>query len=183
MGLTLVEFDGLIIEAVTLAAGDVNPPTSLRALDQTLSDTSAILRGLIDGTGVAREFRMTTLRSWVTEARRFFRFKARTGVRVRMEGYEQMAVVLRDVGRGGFAILAAAPFSPGDRFRFTFDLPDRRVVSLTAVAVHGYPRKDGDGACEYVSGWRFLLENATADIDRLVTAAAEPPEKDVRSST
>jgi hypothetical protein len=92
-----------------------------------------------------------------------------------MEGYEQMSVILRDVGRGGFAILAPAPFSPGDRFRFTFELPTHKAVSLTAVAVHGFPRKAGDGPCEYVSGWRFLLENTTEDIDRVVAAAAEHP--------
>ena len=128
---------------------------------------------------------MTSLRSWATELRKFLRFKARSGVRVRMEGYEQMSVVLHNVSRGGFAILAPAPFSPGDRYfdleqdaRFDvrFDLPSRKAINLRAVAVHIQPRKDAKGPAEYVSGWRFLLENAAADIDRLVAAAGEGAE-------
>jgi hypothetical protein len=118
---------------------------------------------------------MTSLRSWATELRQFLRLKARSGVSVRMEGYEQMAVVLRDVSRGGFAMLAPAPFSPGDRYRFRFDLPSGKAINLRAVAVHGHPHKDANGPAEYVSGWRFLLENAAEDIDRLVAAAGEHP--------
>jgi hypothetical protein len=93
-----------------------------------------------------------------------------------MEGYEQMSVVLHNVSRGGFAILAPAPFSPGDRYWFRFDLPSRKAINLRAVAVHSQPRKDAKGPAEYVSGWRFLLENAAADIDRLVAAAGEGAE-------
>jgi len=117
---------------------------------------------------------MGAFKSFVGDVRRFLRFEPRTEVGVRMEGYAQMAVTLRDVGRGGFAIVAPMPFSPGERYRFTFDLPSGKSVMLSAMAVHRYPLKGEQEIRLYVTGWRFLLENTAEDIDRLMNEVAVP---------
>src|SRR5262249_39571902 len=109
----------------------------------------------------------------IAELRRFLRFEVRSDVRVKIDGYEQMAVTLRDVGRGGFAIVAPMSFSPRERYRFTFTLPEGPPLVLSAMAMHGYPLPpDLKGIRPYVTGWRFLLEHDDPDINRLVTAIA-----------
>ena len=118
---------------------------------------------------------MGGFKSFVGDVRRFLRFETRTEVSVRMEGYAQMALTLKDIGRGGFAMMAPMPFSPGERYRFTFSLPSGKAVVLSAMAVHRYQVKSDADIKQYVTGWRFLLENATEDIDRLMAEAVKQP--------
>jgi PilZ domain-containing protein len=113
-----------------------------------------------------------SLASLVGDLRRFLRSRARDEVYTRIEGFDRMTVVLRDVAPGGFAIIAPMPFAPGERYRFFFTLPNGSVLGLLAIAVHRYPLKHEGDARRFVIGWRFLPENADEDIEKFVNAAA-----------
>jgi len=113
------------------------------------------------------------VKTLIAELRRFLRFEVRSEVGVRIDGHEEMAVTLRDVGRGGFAIIAPMPFSPGERYQFTFTLPEGAPIVVSAMAMHRYAlEKNEHGVQPFVTGWRFLLERDSPDVDRLVTAVA-----------
>jgi len=112
---------------------------------------------------------LTTL---VSELRRFLRFHARGEVCTRIEGFDKMTVILRDVAKGGFAIVAPMPFAPGERHRFFFTLPEGDVVGLHAMAVHRYALKNEGDARKFVIGWRFLPQNSDQDVERFVEATA-----------
>ena len=90
-------------------------------------------------------------------SRRSIRLPANGNVRVEMPNMK-VKVELRDLGFGGFAIVAPRPFCKGLTHWFSFASGMGEPVTLVAKAVHCQALGDRSG---FVSGWEFM--RGTAD--------------------
>jgi hypothetical protein len=84
----------------------------------------------------------------------------------RVEGRQvalDIAIILRDLSRGGFSCESRVPFSPGaDRQLFRFTTPAGTAVALEARSIHcRVSGVDAHGQPIYVSGFEFRSTPAT----------------------
>lgn len=68
-----------------------------------------------------------------------------------------LALELRDLSFGGFAVHAPRPFWKGMTHWFTFSTPAGQSITLVAKAVHCYRLPDQP---RFVSGWVFMAGTA-----------------------
>lgn len=82
----------------------------------------------------------------------------------------KVALTLRDLSVGGFAVSAPRPFTVGTTHRFVFSAEDGVEITIVAKAMHCHSRP-ADGQPLFVTGWQFMAgstEENEAAIQRLL---------------
>ena len=97
----------------------------------------------------------------VIDARRNPRFLANGLIAVEIL-YADLTLELRDLGAGGFSIIAPRAFPRGMTHRFTFATPAGQSVRLLAKAIHCRQEPPTTGAPRFVTGWEFMAGSAEA---------------------
>lgn len=105
-------------------------------------------------------------------SRRFDRQRVTVPVEVRIEGLDDLALGLRDVGSGGLAIVSRQPFAVMVA-QFHFTLPGGEIFSVEAETVHCH-LEQADPEIQFLSGWRFTPRNAPSVIQALIVTATKP---------
>lgn len=105
-------------------------------------------------------------------SRRFDRRRVTVPVGVRIDGLNDVALGLRDVGSGGLAVVSRQPFSVLVA-QFHFTLPGGETFSVEAEAVYCH-LEQADPEIQFLSGWKFTARNKPSVIQGLVAAATRP---------
>jgi len=91
-----------------------------------------------------------------------------------------VAILLRDISPGGFAVESTIPFSRGMTHQFEFVSREHGRITITATTVHcGRARTPGGLAPLYVAGFSFVETDATrgaidAFVNGLLQTAGSP---------
>ena len=113
-------------------------------------------------------------RTSLASQRRTARLLPTAAVTVRIPGL-RVAVEIRDLSFGGFALVASRRFWKGMTHQFAFAGATGYEVTLVAKAVHCYSLA-AEGEQKFVSGWEFMAgsaERTEAAIGQLLNIAIE----------